>query len=218
MSGEDFGGGLWLLVAFDSLLFITFAAAFFRPRTRRDWRVMGAYSAFIIALFTEMYGFPLTVYLLSGWLGAAFPALMPTHAGGHLLNDLIGWTGDPHFSPFHLASYALMGVGFLMLARAWPVVWQAQRAERLATSGLYARVRHPQYAGFVLVMIAFLVQWPTLLTLLMFPILVFAYRRLAMSEEREMQSRFGAAYDTYAAATPRFIPRLRRPRVAVGGY
>ncbi len=211
MAGDDFGAGLWVLVAINSVIFITFAASFFHPRTRRDWRVMGAYSAFIIALFTEMYGFPLTIYLLSGWLGDRFPALVPTHAGGHLLNDLIGWQGDPHLSPFHLASYLVMGAGFVVLARAWPILWGAQRERRLATTGPYGTIRHPQYVGFLLIMAGFLLQWPTLLTLLMFPILTLAYTRLAISEEREVRAEFGVEYEVYAARTPRFLPH-RGPR------
>ena len=102
--------------------------------------------------------------------------LLPTHAGGHLLNDLIGWQGDPHVSPFHLASYVLMGAGFIVLAKAWPVLWKAQREHQLAASGPYRWVRHPQYLGFLLIMAGFLVQWPTLLTLLMFPVLVVRLR------------------------------------------
>ena len=208
MGGDDFGGGLWVLVAINSAIFIAFAASFFHPRSGRDWRVMGAYSAFIVALFTEMYGFPLTIYLLSGWLGSSFPALVPTHAGGHLLNDLIGWQGDPHLSPFHLASYVVMGAGFILLSRAWPVLWRAQREGRIATTGPYGRIRHPQYLGFLLIMAGFLLQWPTLLTLAMFPILALAYARLAAAEERETRAAFGAEYDAYAAATPGFIPRI----------
>lgn len=214
MGGDDFGGALWLVAVFDSALFIAFGAAFFRPRSRRDWRAMGAYSAFVVALFSEMYGFPLTIFILSGWLGDTLPAIVPTHAGGHLLNDLVGWSGDPHLSPFHVASYVLMGAGFLVLARAWPVLWRAQRTGELAVRGPYARVRHPQYSGFMLVMIAFLLQWPTLVTLLMFPVLVVAYRRLAKGEEREVERQFGAAYADYASVTPRFVPRLRRPRAS----
>lgn len=210
MGGDDFGGGLWALVAINSIVFIAFAASFFHPRSRRDWRVMGAYSAFIVALFTEMYGFPLTIYVLSGWLGSSVPALVPTHAGGHLLNDLIGWQGDPHLSPFHLASYAVMGAGFIVLSKAWTVLWKAQRERRLATTGPYAAVRHPQYVGFLLIMAGFLLQWPTLLTVAMFPVLVVAYARLARSEEREVRAEFGADYDAYASATPRFVPRLAR--------
>ena len=213
MGDDDFGGGLWILVAINSVIFIAFAASFFHPRTGRDWRVMGAYSAFIVALFTEMYGFPLTIYVLSGWLGDRFPALVPSHAGGHLLNDLIGWQGDPHLSPFHLASYLVMGAGFVVLAKAWPVLWRAQRERRLATTGPYGTIRHPQYVGFLLIMAGFLLQWPTLLTLLMFPILTFAYTRLAISEEREVRAEFGVDYEEYAARTPRFLPHFRHRRV-----
>ena len=89
-------------------------------------------------LFTEMYGFPLTIFLLSGWLGSRFPQLLPTHAGGHLWNDLIGWTGDPHLSPPHLASYAAIIAGFWLVASAWRVLWEAQGARRLATGGASA--------------------------------------------------------------------------------
>ena len=217
MSSNDFGGGLWILVVINSVIFIAFAASFFHPKTGRDWKVMGAYSAFVIALFTEMYGFPLTIYVLSGWLGSRFPALVPTHSGGHLLNDLIGWQGDPHFSPFHLASYVLMGVGLLVLFKAWPVLWNAQRAHQLAITGPYGWIRHPQYLGFLLIMAGFLLQWPTLLTMAMFPILVFAYTRLAVSEEREVRAAFGDEYGLYAAKTPRFIPRLGARRSAQVG-
>jgi len=206
--GDDFGGGLWVLVVINSAIFILFAASFFHPRSGRDWRAMGAYSAFVIALFTEMFGFPLTIYLLSGWLGSSFPALVPTHAGGHLLNDLIGWQGDPHLSPFHLASGIVLIAGFLVLARAWPVLWRAQREHRLATSGPYGAVRHPQYVGFLLIMAGFLLQWPTLLTIAMFPVLALAYLRLARAEERELRAAFGAEYEAYAARTPRFVPRI----------
>jgi len=202
--------GLWPLVILNTGLFVVFAASFFHPRSRRDWRAMGAFSAFLVALFTEMYGVPLTVYLLSGWLGDRIPALKATHAGGHLWNDLIGWTGDPHVSPFHLASYLAIGGGFWLIAAAWRVLWEAARTGRLATTGAYARVRHPQYAGFLLVMVGFLLQWPTIPTLVMFPVLVWVYRRLAIAEEREVAARFGPAWAAYAAATPRFVPRLRQ--------
>ena len=148
--------GLWPLVILNTGLFVLFAISFFHPQTRRDWRAMGAFSAFLVALFTEMYGVPLTVYLLSGWLGSAFPGLRPTHAGGHLFNDLIGWTGDPHLSPFHLASYVFIGFGFWLIAAAWRPLHEAAQHNRLATTGPYAWVRHPQYDGFLLVMIGFL--------------------------------------------------------------
>ncbi|MFI9201607.1 methyltransferase family protein [Streptomyces sp. NPDC053048] len=202
--------GLWPLVVVNTALFILFAASFFHPKTKRDWRAMGAYSAFLLALFTEMYGAPLTVYFLGSWLGSQFPLLKDTHAGGHVWNDLTGWSGDPHLSPFHLASYAAIGGGFWLIAAAWKVLHTAAQNDRLATTGPYARVRHPQYDGLLLVMIGFLLQWPTIPTLIMFPILVYVYARLARNEEREVAQRFGDAWDAYAARTPAFWPRFAR--------
>ncbi|RZU53207.1 protein-S-isoprenylcysteine O-methyltransferase Ste14 [Krasilnikovia cinnamomea] len=202
--------GLWPLVFINTALFVAFAASFFHPRTGRDWRAMGAFTAFLVALFTEMYGIPLTVYLLSGWLGSKVPALQATHSGGHLFNDLIGWTGDPHLSPFHLASYAFIGGGFWLIAAAWRVLHDAAQHDRLATTGAYQWVRHPQYDGFLLIMIGFLLQWPTIPTLVLFPVLAMVYTRLARAEEREVAARFGAAWADYAARTPGFLPRLRR--------
>ena len=211
---RDYGYGLWVLVVLNSAIFVIFALSFFHPKSGRDWRAMGAFSAFVVALFTEMYGFPLTIYLLSGWLGSRFPGLNLTHNGGHLWTDLIGWKGDPHLSPFHLASYLFIGAGFWLIAAAWRVLFSAQRSHTLATTGAYSYVRHPQYAGFLLVMIGLLLQWPTLPTLVMFPILVLVYRRLAISEERAIAKEFGAAWEKYALGVPRFIPHVQRIRQA----
>lgn len=201
--------GLWLLVIISSLVFLIFAFSFTRPRTKRDWRSFSAFSAFIVALFTEMYGFPLTIYLLSGWLQSRYPGVnWFAHDSGHLLEILFGWRGNPHFGPFHLLSSIFIFGGFILLSAAWKVLYASQQTHTLATTGPYARVRHPQYGGFVLIMIGFLLQWPTLLTLIMFPILVTMYVRLARREEREVLAEFGEQYAAYAAKTPAFFPRL----------
>ena len=203
--------GLWPLVAVNAGVFIIFAFSFARPQTARDWRSFGAFSAFLVALFTEMYGFPLTIYLLTGWLGSRYPGTdLLSHNAGHLWETLLGWRGDPHLNPLHLLSNVLIGAGFLILASAWDVLYKAQRAGQLATTGPYAHVRHPQYGGFILIMVGFLLQWPTLLTLVMFPILVTMYVRLAQREEREVRGVFGDTYARYGAATPAFIPRFAR--------
>ena len=198
--------GLWPLVIINSVLLIVFAASFFHPRSKRDWRVMGTYSAFIVALFTEMYGAPLTIYLLSGWLGERFPALKATHSGGHLWNDLIGWKGDPHLSPFHMASYAFLIGGFWLISAAWNELHKSARTDRLATAGAYAWVRHPQYVGFLAIMVGFLLQWPTIPTLVMFPVLVYVYWRLARTEEREVAARYPEDWPAYAARVHRLRP------------
>lgn len=201
--------GLWPLVIINAAIFIIFAFSFTKPKTNRDWRSFGAFSAFIIALFTEMYGFPLTIYLLSGWLSSKFPGMnLYSHDMGHLWQSVFGFTGNPHFSPFHIVSYIFIGGGFIMLSSAWEKLFKAQKQHMLATTGLYARMRHPQYVGFVLIMLGFLFQWPTLVTLVMFPILVFMYARLAKIEEKEMVKEFGKDYKNYAQKTPAFIPKI----------
>lgn len=205
--------GLWSLVIINALVFIIFAFSFATPRTGRDWRSLGAFSAFIVALFTEMYGFPLTIYLLSGWLESRYPEIdFLAHDAGHLLEVLFGWQANPHFGPFHLASYVLIFAGFVLLAKSWGVLYEAQRRHEIAGSGPYAHVRHPQYLAFILIMLGFLLQWPTLLTLVMFPILVWVYVRLARKEEQDALREFGSAYAQYAAQTPAFFPRWRATR------
>lgn len=201
--------GLWSLVILNSAIFIMFALTFFKPQTKRDWRSFSAFSAFLVALFTEMYGFPLTIYILSGWLQSRWPGVdWFSHDAGHLLEMMFGWKGNPHFGPFHLLSFVFIGGGFILISVAWEALYQAQRRRRLATTGVYAYVRHPQYVGFVLVMFGFLLQWPTLLTVAMFPVLVVMYVRLSRAEEREALAEFGSAYEEYMAVTPAFIPKI----------
>jgi len=202
--------GLWGIALVNAAIFIMFAFSFFKPRTKRDWRSFGAFSAFLLALFTEMYGFPLTIYLMSGWLSSRFPGIdWLSHDAGHLLETMFGWRGNPHLGPFHVLSLLFIGGGFWMIAAGWRSLFPAQQRGELATDGIYARVRHPQYAGFILVMFGFLLQWPTLLTLAMFPVLTVMYVRLARSEEQEALASFGDAYRAYMHRVPAFIPRWR---------
>lgn len=201
--------GLWLLAAINAAVFILFAFSFAKPETGRDWRSFGAYSAFVVALFAEMYGFPLTIYLLSGWLQTRYPGFdLLNHDAGHLWSTLLGWKGDPHFSPPHILSNVLIAAGFIVIAAAWPVLHTAQQKAQIAMTGPYARVRHPQYVGFIGILTGFVLQWPTLLTLLMYPPLVVMYVALARREEREARIVFGAAYDRYAEWVPAWFPRL----------
>ncbi len=72
-----------------------------------------------------------------------------------------------------------------------------------------ARFRHPQYVGFAIIMFGFLLQWPTILTVIMFPVLVFMYMRLARGEEKDAQKKFGKVWDAYVEKTPAFFTRLK---------
>lgn len=201
--------GLWSLVIINSLIFIIFAFSFTRPKKTRDWVSFGAFSAFIIALFVEMYGFPLTIFLLSGWLSQKYPTIhLYSHDTGHLLHTLFGLKGNPHVDIFHILSLISIVLGLYIIGSAWAVLLKAQKQHRLATTGFYARIRHPQYVGFIMIMLGFLLQWPTILTLIMFPILVIMYVKLAKIEERDMDSEFGKEYEAYVTKTPAFIPRL----------
>jgi protein-S-isoprenylcysteine O-methyltransferase Ste14 len=205
--------GLWMVAALNSAVFIFFAFSFFRPQTRRDWRSFGGFSSFIVALFAEMYGFPLTIYLLSGWLGRRFPGVnVLSHDFGHIWYTLLGFKGDPHLNPIHILSNLVILGGFLLLSSSWRVLYAAQKTGHLARTGPYAHVRHPQYDAFIVIMFGFLLQWPTLLTLAMFPVLVVMYVRLAGREERDVRAQLGPTWDAYAAETPAFLPSVTRRR------
>lgn len=202
--------GLWSLVFINSAIFIIFAFSFAKPQSRRDWRSLGMFSAFIVALFTEMYGFPLTIYLISGWLTQKYQGVdIYSHESGHLWHTLLGLGGNAHFDTLHIISNILIFAGFWLLASAWNVLYTAQQSKSLATTGAYAYLRHPQYAAFIIIMFGFLLQWPTLPTLIMFPILVYIYVQLAKHEEQNALAEFGEEYRAYMQVTPGFIPVLK---------
>ncbi|UZE94517.1 methyltransferase family protein [Alkalimarinus alittae] len=207
MHGES-GYGLWMLVVLNSAIFIFFAFSFVKPKTKMDWRSLGVFSAFVVALFTEMYGFPLTIYFLSGWLTEKYPGVdFLNHENGHLLHTIFGFEGNAHFDPLHILSNVVIVLGFFLLSSAWNVLHHAQQSFTLAKTGWYARCRHPQYLAFIMIMFGFLLQWPTIPTVVMFPILVVVYIRLALREERMALQEFGDEYREYAKNTPRFIPK-----------
>lgn len=205
LGSSNYDYGLWGMVAFNVLVFGAFAVGFLRPRRRVEWSTLGVFSAFIVALFAEMYGFPFTIYVLSSLFGASLPGGGSLgHVDGHLLGTLLGlptW-----------ATLVVCQVGGLMMAGGVWIMWKGWKqvhggGGELITDGLYARVRHPQYAGLFLVTTGMLVQWPTLVTFLMWPVLVWAYHRLAKREERAMVARFGDAYEEYRRLVPAYLPR-----------
>lgn len=218
MHGES-GYGLWMLVVLNSAIFIFFAFSFVKPKTKMDWRSLGVFSAFVVALFTEMYGFPLTIYFLSGWLTEKYPGVdFLNHENGHLLHTIFGFEGNAHFDPLHILSNVVIVLGFFLLSSAWNVLHHAQQSFTLAKTGWYARCRHPQYLAFIMIMFGFLLQWPTIPTVVMFPILVVVYIKLALREEQMALQEFGDEYREYAKNTPRFIPKRLNVNSKKGVY
>lgn len=201
--------GNWLFALANIIIFLFFIKSAFKPRTKTDWKTYKTFGAFIVALFAEMYGFPLTIYLLSSFFGNSFSSLDFSHNSGHLLNDFLGFTGDPHFSFIHILSNVFIIGGLLLIAKAWDVLYKSQKEDKLAQSGVYHYMRHPQYTGFILIIAGFLLQWPTLVTLIMAPVLIWRYIRLGGDEEKTMIKKFTSKYTNYQKVTPAYIPSLK---------
>lgn len=199
--------GLWPIAMIHVVWLLGFALTFLGPGRRREWRSLGIFSAFVVALYVEMFGFPLTIYVLTALVGRLAVPEPFAHISGNLWATLV--LGQWMAGPLMLVGGLMILAGTLVLAVAWKRVHRAQGA--LVIAGPYAVVRHPQYSALFLLILGALVQWPTILTLIMAPVLVVAYVRLAWREERELEAQFGEAYRAYRRRVPGFVPALGLP-------
>jgi protein-S-isoprenylcysteine O-methyltransferase Ste14 len=202
---------LWTAFAVASAILGAIAIALARPARHRDWKASTAFLGFVAALVAEIVLVPLGVFLAWSWLLQELAARRLSHDAADLLRLVLGWRMHRHAAWLEPIGAVLIACGLAVLVLAWKSLLDAKRSQRLATTGVHGIVRHPQYVGFVLIMLGFLLQWPTLPTLAMFPILLTMYVRLARREEREALEQFGMAYARYAADTPGFVPQLRKP-------
>ena len=173
------------------------------PKTWREWASAGVVQAFIIALYAEMYGFPLTIYLLARFFG-----LDRYNLNANLWSSLLG-VGETGMMISMLLGYALLFVGIGIFIQGWRELHRARQQNRLATTGLYGLVRHPQYTGlFIGLFGEGVVHWPTLFSVGLFPVIVLAYGLLARSEEKRVVEQFGEEYRAYQRRVPMFLPRM----------
>ena len=202
--GGGYAYGFWLVVITNVLIFLFFTSSFLVPKKKIEWRNFKMIAAFFVALFTEMYGFPLTIFILTSWLKDSYPALNPfSHAYGHLWLTFFGG-GPAMMNWIHIISNSLIFAGLLVMGYGWRLIYQGKG--ELVTEGLYAYIRHPQYLGLYLILAGFIIQWPTIITVAMFPVLIFMYYRLSLNEEKTLEKEFGQKFLEYKSRTKMFVP------------
>jgi protein-S-isoprenylcysteine O-methyltransferase Ste14 len=197
--------GIWILALIMIVIASWYLYKYMAPSSWHEWAGAGVVQAFIIALYAEMYGFPLTIYLL-----ARFGGLDKTGLNANLWSSLLDM-GETGMMISMVLGYVLLFLGIGLFFQGWRQVYKARQENKLVTDGLYALTRHPQYTGlFIALFGEGVVHWPTLFSVVLFPIIVFIYYRLSLREEKKVIAEFGNEYVACKARVPMFIPRIEQ--------
>ncbi len=198
-------GGTWIITILMVIIVSWIVYKYLVPRNFREWRNLGLIQAFIVALYAEMYGFPLTIYILTGFFDLDIPWI---HFKGHLWSSLFGF-GQGMAMVEMIAGYTVVFAGLSLIIRGWKRIYEVRKKDCLVTGGIYKYMRHPQYTGIYLAILGQIIHWPTIPTIFLFPFIVAAYYHLAKKEEKSMLHKFGDEYRLYMNKTPMFFPQWR---------
>lgn len=187
----------WHIVILCILLFMAFLIPL-SYRRKANWVEYGLVSAFFVSLFIEMYGIPLTVLFASKYFFTPGTHLPPNIITFSFLGVGFGMDVGMTYGAI------LMLIGMFIIILGWVKLYRSTKKEGLVTDGIYAYSRHPQYLGFILIILGWLFGWPTIITVVLAPILIYKYIRVCKTEEKEILKEF-SEYNDYKENVPLFI-------------
>jgi len=187
----------WLLVILNIVLFLSFLLPL-SFRRKINWKEYGLITAFFVSLFVEMYGIPLTVFFASEYISGSSASETPNSIFNF---EFLGV--DISMSHGMVYGTVLMLIGMALILIGWVTLYKNLQEDEIVTKGIYVHSRHPQYLGFILIVVGWLAGWPTILTVIFAPILIFMYIRVSKKEEEELAGI--EAYEEYRKEVPFFV-------------